>query len=327
MKIFAQYFDGKTSDKREVTIEFLENDIVQIDTNGVHFKTTLDKVKFSSRVGNTPRMLTFFDGSICYSDENDKIDALLRSKKNSFSFVHLLESKMKYALISIVFILLTVLFFLTIGSDIAAKNIAKIIPQSIENKISTSTLKTLDEYLLKPSKLSQEEKDKYRKMFSQIVENEEKYTLHFRRGIGINAFALPSGDIILTDELVKFSDGNDDMVYGILVHEKGHVVHKHSMQLIVKASIISAVITYFTGDVSSIVATLSTSMLNADYSRNFEKEADIYAKKKMLKEHKDPKHLAEFFIKMGEESLDANKTHGYFDSHPSNRQRIDYLLK
>ncbi len=327
MKISAQYFDGKTSDKREVIVEFLEDDIVQIDTNGVHFKTTLDKIKFSSRVGNTPRMLTFFDGSICYSDENDKVDALLKSKKSNSSFVHLLESKMKYALISIVFILLTVLFFLTIGSDMAAKNIAKIIPQSIENKISTSTLKTLDEYLLEPSELSQNEKDKYRKMFSQIVENEEKYTLHFRSGIGINAFALPSGDIIITDEIIEFSDGNDEMIYGILVHEKGHVVNKHGMQGIVKASIVSAVITYFTGDVSSIVATLSASMLNADYSRKFEKEADIYAKKRMLKEGKDPKHLAEFFTKMSEESLDANKTHSYFDSHPSNRQRIDYLLQ
>ncbi len=327
MKISAQYFDGKTSAKKEVTIEFLDDGTVQIDTNGVYLKTTLDKIKFSSRVGNTPRVLTFFDNSVCYSSENDKIDELLRVKKKSFSFAYLLESNLKYALVSIVFIFLTVLFFLTIGSDIAAKNIAKIIPQSIEDKISTSTLKTLDKYILKPSRLSQERRDKYRKIFLQIVENDKRYTLHFRRGIGINAFALPSGDIILTDELIEFSDGNDKMIYGILAHEKGHVIHKHSMQLIVKASIVSAVITYFTGDISSIVATLSASILNANYSRDFEKEADIYAKNKMLEEEISPKHLAEFFIKMSKSSLDANKTHSYFDSHPSNRERIEYLLQ
>jgi Zn-dependent protease with chaperone function len=323
--ISAQYYDGKTSKKKEITVEFLDNNTLEISGGGVYFKTTIDDVSFSKRVGNTPRILGFADGSECHSRENDKIDTILKQKKNSISFTHMFESKMRYVVISIALLILSVVFFLTIGSDIAAKNIAKIIPQSIENKISTSSLEALDKYLLKPSKLSSERKNEIQTLFSKITENETKYTLHFRRGVGINAFALPSGDIIITDELIEFSDGNDDMIYGILAHEKGHVVHKHGMQALIKASIVSAVITYFTGDVSSLVATLSASMLNAAHSRDFERAADAYAKTKMQQEGISPKHLAEFFIK-SQKDYEHNVTHGYLASHPSDKERIDNLL-
>ena len=326
MTIFAQYFDGKTSDKKEVTVKFLEDNIVQIVGEGVVFKTSLDNISFSGRIGNTPRILTFSNGDVCHSKDNDKIDLILRQRKGSNSFIHMIESKMIYVIISITLLILSVLFFLTIGSDIAAKHIAKIIPQSIENKISRSTLKALDEYILKPSSLPQNKKDELQTLFAKITDNETKYHLHFRRGIGENAFALPSGDIVITDELIELSDGNNDMIYGILAHERGHVVRKHSMQLLIKASIVSTVITYFTGDVSSLVATLSTSLLNANYSREFEREADVYAKKKMQQADISPKHLAEFFTKMGKKMHDHNNSHSYFDSHPSNKERVENLL-
>lgn len=326
MTISAQYYDGKTSEKKEVMVKFLENNVLEIDGEGVHFKTTIDDVSFSPRVGNTPRILSFADGGECHSGENDKIDIVLKEKKNIVSFAHMFESKMRYVVISVVLLILSVTFFLTIGSDIAAKNIARIIPQSIEDKISISTLKTLDKYILKPSNLSQDKKDEFQALFSKITKNEKKYTLHFRRGVGANAFALPSGDIIITDELIKLSDGNNGMIYGILAHEKGHVVHKHGMQSLIKASIVSAVVTYFTGDISSLAATLSASMLNASHSRDFEREADSYAKMKMKQENISPKHLAEFFIKLGKKHHDSNKTDSYFASHPSNQERIDSLL-
>jgi len=326
MTILAQYFDGKTSDKKEVAIKFLENYIVQVEGEGVNFQTSLDDITFSSRIGNIPRILTFTNGSEAHCDENDKIDLVLKQLKNSSSLAHIFESKMRYVVISVIFLFLSVGFFLTLGSSMAAYAIAQVIPQSIENKISHSTLKTLDEYLLEPSTLSQEKKDEFNKLFTKLNNNELKYNLHFRKGIGANAFALPSGDIILTDELIELSDGDNDMIYGVLAHERGHVEYKHSMQLLVKASIVSAVITYFTGDVSSLAATLSASAINATYSRDFERESDEYAKMMMKQEGISPKHLADFFIKMSEDRSDSNETKSYFDSHPPSKERIDYLL-
>ena len=67
-------------------------------------------------------------------------------------------------------------------------------------------------------------------------------------------------------------------------------------------------------------------MLNADYSRDFEREADEYAKTKMKEAGISPKHLADFFTKMGKKMNDNGDTHSYFDSHPSNKERIDNLI-
>jgi predicted Zn-dependent protease len=183
----------------------------------------------------------------------------------------------------------------------------------------------MDRYILKDTLIPKERQQEISKRFLSLNDDNSLY-LHFRRGIGINAFALPSGDIVISDELIKFSNGDMDMIYGVLAHEKGHVVHKHSMQLIIKASMVSAIIAYFTGDISSIVASLSTSILNANYTREFEKEADAYAKKNMLKNGIDPKHLANFFIKMSKKYKNSDKD-SFFASHPSNKDRIEELLK
>lgn len=326
MIIDAEYFDGKTSQKQQASIEFSKDFTITLKTDEISCRYSLEQISISSRVANTPRIIKFPNNAVAYSNENDKIDAILKELKGTNSLVHLFESKMRYAFFALILLIASVVFFLTIGSSITAKYIAKITPQSIEDTISHQTLKTLDKYLLKPTKLDIKEQEKLKTLFTKLTNNQSKYNLHFRRGIGINAFALPSGDIVLSDELVKFSDGEDRMIYGVLAHEVGHVEYKHSMQLIVKASIVSAIVTYFTGDVSSIVASVSATLLNANYSREFESEADNYAKLQMKKANISPKYLADFFIKMNKLTSTNDKEHSYFDSHPSNQERIDNLL-
>ena len=61
-----------------------------------------------------------------------------------------------------------------------------------------------------------------------------------RRGAGriprgpVNAFALPGGIIVVFDELVELA-GDDERVLGVLGHELGHVVHRHSMRQLFQA--------------------------------------------------------------------------------------------
>ncbi len=329
MIVEANYFDGKTSEKKRATIEFFENKTVELKTDEIAFLESLDRVSISSRVANTPRMIRFSNGGVAYSNENDKIDAILKKLKKTHSIAHLLESKMKYALISLVLLIFSVVFFLTIGSSISAKYIVKIIPYSVEKMISQQALNFFGEHTMYSSTLSAKQKKRFESMLRELTNNQPNYKLHFIKGgkIGANAFALPSGDIILTDELVKLSDGEDRMIYGVLAHEVAHVEYKHSMQLIVKASIASIIVAYFTGDISSIVATASTTLLSLGYSREFEKEADNYAKKKMQEANISPKYLADFFKKMDRQITTKNKQNSYFSSHPSNQERIYNLLK
>ncbi len=322
MTIYAQYFDGQSSQKEEIRLEFFEDGKVKIIGEFLNIDTSIDNLSFSPRVGNIPRNIIFPNGAIAQTNENDKIDQLLKKNQKSFSIVHILESKMRYAILSLIMLIVSVVFFFTIGSSIAAKGITAILPEVVEKKIGHEAFEIMDKYILKASMITQSRQKEISKLFSSL-NHDNSLNLHFRKGIGINAFALPSGDIVISDELIKFSDYDMDMIYGVLAHEKGHVIYKHSMQLIVKASMVSAIITYFTGDISSIVASLSTSMLNANYTREFETEADKYAKKEMINAGISPSHLADFFIKMNHKN--KSKEHSFFDSHPSNSERIKML--
>ena len=59
----------------------------------------------------------------------------------------------------------------------------------------------------------------------------------FRKGgrLGPNAFALPGGTIIFTDEMIMLSE-HDDELLAVLIHEIGHVVHRNGMRTIIQDS-------------------------------------------------------------------------------------------
>jgi len=323
--IDGDLYDEKSSKKQRVVLQFLDDKTIKIYLEEKLFlETTLDNLVISSRVANTPRIINIKNYTI-YSTDNDKIDEILKKHHLKNFFVHKLESNLKYSLFALVFIIFITIFFLTSGSSFLAKKLAYLTPYFVEKKISDATMDTLNSYVLQDSNLSKSKKEAIKKIFSKVTNNNPSYHLYFKRGIGINAFALPSGDIVITDELIQFSDGDSDMIFGVLAHEKAHVVYKHSMQMIIKSSLMTALVTYFTGDVSTLATTLSTTLLTAKYSREFEKEADLYAKELMLKNNISPKHLANFFIKIQEKN--KNQSEGYFSSHPSDKERIKELLK
>ena len=61
--------------------------------------------------------------------------------------------------------------------------------------------------------------------------------LELRAGgaIGPNAFALPSGIIMVTDELVRIAEHPEEFE-SVLAHEAGHMVHRHSLRMLLQGS-------------------------------------------------------------------------------------------
>src|SRR2546430_17108618 len=76
-------------------------------------------------------------------------------------------------------------------------------------------------------------------------------SLEFRQSfIGANAFALPSGIIVETDDLVRLSR-SDGEVLGVLAHELGHVKHRHTMRRLLEGSATALFISGVPGVVAS----------------------------------------------------------------------------
>src|SRR5215472_9805445 len=112
----------------------------------------------------------------------------------------------------------------------------------------------MDRIALAPSHLSADEKRRARLLFAGVAhvaaQPPSAYELLFRSGdIGPNAFSLPDGRIVMTDELYKLSR-SDDELEGVFGHEIAHADRRHALKLLYEASLIPAAIALITGDAS-----------------------------------------------------------------------------
>ena len=92
--------------------------------------------------------------------------------------------------------------------------------------------------------------------------------------LGPNAFALPGGAIVVTDEMLQLLTGRDDVLTGVLGHELGHVRRRHGMRLLVQATLIGTAASIAWGDFSAVLAAAPALLGQSAYSRDFEREAD-----------------------------------------------------
>lgn len=97
----------------------------------------------------------------------------------------------------------------------------------------------------------------------------------------VNAFALPGGQIFITEALLRLL-GSEDELAGVLGHEVGHVVGRHSSEQIAKSNLFGgltqALIVGASGgnngyDTASM-AQWANKLINLKYGRDDETEAD-----------------------------------------------------
>ena len=85
------------------------------------------------------------------------------------------------------------------------------------------------------------------------------------------------------------------------------------------------IIALMAGDVTSIASfatTLPTLLVNMSYSRQFETEADDYARQLMMKKGIALKHFADILTRLGQSHGDDGQSVGFLSSHPATRERI-----
>jgi Zn-dependent protease with chaperone function len=329
MLVNARLYDGKSSKEHEVIIDFTFGRRVKIASHQID--VALEDIVIESRLGNTPRVIEFPNGIRCKSDENNNIDQVLLDFNLNKSKTHKIESSVPLTIGSVLLTIGFVWFMLTAGADYSAKFLANVLPQSSLNDLSELTLEQLEDSLLEESNLTATQQKVIQAHFDKLAGDDSRYKLHFRSApqMGANAFALPSGDIVLTDELVALSkDSKYRDILGVLAHEKGHVVEKHSLRMAIKTGIASVIIGYVTGDISMIASTIPTILLNSSYSRDFEREADAHAIKEMDKMHVSTLYMADLFLALSEEhkELESNSTiDSLMASHPLTEERIRYF--
>ncbi|MEZ5289434.1 MAG: M48 family metallopeptidase, partial [Vicinamibacterales bacterium] len=137
-----------------------------------------------------------------------------------------------------------------------------------------------------------------------------------------NALALPGGAIVLLDELVTLS-ANDDEIVAVLAHEVGHVVERHTMRQLLQTSAAGVLLAALVGDVVSVTsyaAALPTFLLNASYSRAFEREADQFAVRALDRMGIDRRRFLEALERL-EAQAGSGAVPGWLSTHPGAEER------
>lgn len=294
-------------------------------------KVLLEDADISSRLGNLERKFTFKNLGVFITTDNDAIDLLLKNRLQQNNHLHQIELSKKWVLTAIFAIVLFVFSMFKWGIPFVSERIAYIIPDDVIQIISKDALGFLDKHLLETTTLSTEKRQNIRQHFEQSLNKEKLYTLHFRSwnvkdDPVANAFALPSGDIVVTDELIRLAK-NQDEIDAILLHEIAHVIYRHGLKSVIRTTFIATVVAIILGDTTAVADVgigLGSVLTNMNYARKHENEADLFAFRKMLIFGIDPQSFADIMKRITNEKTTVNdkkRWTDYFSSHPNTSER------
>lgn len=325
MDIPAFYFDGKTSRKHIVKLT-INNAIVSI-TGEAEKQYPISVLRISEYVKHAAYRITFPDGAYLEIADNAGFNTLLAHTGYQDTLVVRMQHSWRMALFATVVLAITLVLGYRYLLPTTSRIIANTLPISAQHYIGQGVLEFLDHHMLSPTKLPQQQRDAIIQRFAAMQlphNNTPTYQIIFRQSkIEPNALALPSNEIVLTDEIIQLI-GDNEAIMGVLAHELGHLHERHLMRRIIQSATVGATIAILFGDASTMLTTIPAVMLDLKYSRNVELEADDYAIAMFKKNGISLNKLAQIFEKLDNAPADYSN---YLSTHPASQERIERILK
>lgn len=146
----------------------------------------------------------------------------------------------------------------------------------------------------------------------------------------INAFALPGGQVFITMALLaKLPD--EDAVAGVLGHEVGHVLARHSMQQMAKDGLLSgfvnaAVVATSDGTNNSArMAQMVGQIVSTRYGREHESESDRIGIQLLLEAGYNPERLLSVMEVLADSMKGGQRPPEILSSHPFPETRAEQI--
>lgn len=143
----------------------------------------------------------------------------------------------------------------------------------------------------------------------------------------VNAFALPGGPIFITEALLTRLQSEDQLA-GVLGHEVGHVIARHSAEQMSKQELsqgIAGAAGVATGDVNSAYyAQVVANMVNMKYGRDDELESDDLGVRFMIQAGYNPEALIGV-MDILEEASGGSQVPEFQSTHPSPSNRREKI--
>lgn len=276
-EIAARYFDGVSARAHSVRLTVSADELI-IAGDGVERRVPLAKLRVSEPLQHAPRIVTLPDESFCEIADSAAFADVLAASGHRDSWIVRMQTHWRGALLALVgliaFLLVGYRWVLPVVADHAAREV----PLSWERRLGREAIDVLEKRVFSATSLPEERRRALTEQFDRIAPPDgREYEVRFRASkIGPNALALPGGVIYVTDDLVKLAP-DDDAVLGVLAHELGHIQHRHLLRRLFASAAVGATTAVLFGDFSTILAATPALLVELDYSRDMEREADAFA--------------------------------------------------
>ena len=150
----------------------------------------------------------------------------------------------------------------------------------------------------------------------------------------LNAFALPGGFVYVNRGLIERATSSSELA-GVLGHEIGHVLLRHSAERIEKqqktnvgVSVVCGLTNICSSEAARVAIDVGGAALFARFSRRDELEADSAAVGIVSRAGYDPQGIATMFAKLLEtRDQRPDMVEGWFASHPMEEDRIAAVVR
>lgn len=308
IEIEGLWFDGKTSGRHSAKL--------LIDPSGCYILKTdpeskivsngdFQRLEVSPRLAATPRRIALEAGAVFETADNDSVDSALKlSDRSGFDLVlHGVENRWIAVMLSLLMAVLLLWAFVSKGVPLIATAFASGVPAGYLQTSDRQILAVMDRFYLQPSTMAADRRSALRaQLLSALPELDVAVNIQFRAGgeLGANAFALPGGTVVFTDELLQLAE-NTEQIQAVFAHEIAHLTYRHGLRRVAQNSIVSALVILLTGDAtatSDLLTALPFLLTDMAYSRQFETEADDYVWQYLSDRDIAPHHFSNLMIRL-----------------------------
>ena len=325
--IGATYFDGQSAKRYQVQVDIRFGRVL-VTGDGIARDEPIGAVEITEPLGRTPRLIRFPDRAFCEISDAQAFAALLARNHLGTGVVSQWEGSRRWIVFSAIGFVLLIWVGYRFGLPLAASFVADRLPAAAVNGLGAHVLAVLDRTMFSPSAIPIERQARLMISFEALRLPGEtdtwQHQILFRRAdaLGANALALPSGEIVLTDGIVSLAQDDRELL-AVLAHEAGHVQRRHGVRHLLQNSVVALLITWYVGDVGTLAAAAPTAMLQAKYSRDFEREADEYAAQALRRNGIDLDHMRNILERLA--GSHGGPAASYLSSHPPTEERLRQL--
>ena len=326
IELHGTFYHGKTSKAWPGVIAVDKHGAIRLPERDYHPISTMQRITITAPLADIPRFIQFPSGAKFETRDLQKLAYL--EKYFGLQPKHWTETLDGHAVkrAAAILALLAVAFF-TVRALLprVTERLVLSLPEQAVMRLSAETLNILDSTILAPSSLEtglQEElRQRFEPLRNRVTGHSILFTLLLRTGprLGADSFALPGGEIVVGDDLIKLAE-NDEQILALLAHQIGHIVYRHTLRTLFAGSPIDAALLRIMSSLDAVhidrlTVDLPTGIRTMEYPAEYEREAQQFAARLLRAHGISPARYDELVTRLTRAGMTAGR-HNFVFHHP-----------